>query len=134
MAGALRVRPRVWIGLAVYVGYAVVVFAAQSLADVPYDELGDSGYANRMDMSKAGIYSQLTAESGENLSPESAQYAVDNVTADWTANALATAKLFQETDLAPADIHDYLISETGGQFTQEEADYAMEHLNDEPRT
>jgi membrane protease YdiL (CAAX protease family) len=39
----IRVRPRVWIGLVIYVGYVVTVFAIQSLTGVPYDQLGDSG-------------------------------------------------------------------------------------------
>ena len=43
MVDSLRVRPRVWIGLVVYVGYATVVFSVQRLTGVPYDQLGDSG-------------------------------------------------------------------------------------------
>lgn len=37
-----RVRPRVWIGLAIWVGYLVLVFAVQNLSGIPYDEWGDS--------------------------------------------------------------------------------------------
>ncbi|WP_437385948.1 CPBP family intramembrane glutamic endopeptidase [Plantibacter flavus] len=43
MSAALNVRPRVWIGLAIYVGYLVVVFSIQLLSGVRYDELGKSG-------------------------------------------------------------------------------------------
>jgi membrane protease YdiL (CAAX protease family) len=39
----LRVRPRIWIGLAVYVGYLIVVYAVQAFSGVRYDELGESG-------------------------------------------------------------------------------------------
>jgi len=39
----MKVRPRVWIGLAIYVGYVTVVFLVQQLSGVPYTELGDSG-------------------------------------------------------------------------------------------
>lgn len=38
----LRVRPRVWIGLAIWLGELVVVYAIQSLSGVPYDQWGDS--------------------------------------------------------------------------------------------
>ena len=45
-------------------------------------------YSNMMHMSKQGIYDQLTSEYGEKFSPEAAQYAIDNMQADWNANAL----------------------------------------------
>ncbi|MFF2268610.1 CPBP family intramembrane glutamic endopeptidase [Cellulosimicrobium cellulans] len=38
----LRVRPRVWIGLAVWVGYLVLVYVVQVASGVPYDTWGDS--------------------------------------------------------------------------------------------
>ena len=37
-----RVRPRVWIGLAIWLGYLILVLAVQTLGGVPYDEWGDS--------------------------------------------------------------------------------------------
>jgi membrane protease YdiL (CAAX protease family) len=40
---ALRVRPRVWIGIAVWAGYGILVFVAQRLTGIPYTALGDSG-------------------------------------------------------------------------------------------
>ena len=88
-------------------------------------------YSEMMDMSKAGIYDQLTSEYGGQFSPEAAQYAVDTIQADWNANALASAKSFQETmAMSPEAIRDQLTSEYGSQFTAEEADYAVVHLND----
>ena len=88
-------------------------------------------YANRLDMSKAGIYDQLTSEYGEGMSPESAQYAIDNVEADWEANALASAEYYRdEISLSPAEIRDQLSNEFGGHFTVDEVEYAMEHLDD----
>jgi len=88
-------------------------------------------YAKMMDMSKAGIYDQLTSEYGGQFTAEAGQYAIDNVEADWAANALASAKTYQEQmAMSPAAIHDQLTSEYGGQFTVEEADYAIAHLND----
>ena len=37
-----RVRPRLWIGLAVWAGYLAFVVAVQAAGGVPYDEWGDS--------------------------------------------------------------------------------------------
>jgi Host cell surface-exposed lipoprotein len=88
-------------------------------------------YSGMMNMSKAGLYDQLTSEYGEKFSAEAAQYAIDNVQADWSANALAKAKTYQEQmAMAPAAIRDQLVSEYGEKFTPEEADYAILHLND----
>ncbi|MEJ3405214.1 CPBP family intramembrane glutamic endopeptidase [Rathayibacter sp. YIM 133350] len=43
MTETLKVRPRVWIGLAIYIGYVAIVFLVQRLSGVPYTDLGDSG-------------------------------------------------------------------------------------------
>ncbi|WP_243229633.1 CPBP family intramembrane glutamic endopeptidase [Microbacterium sp. CIAB417] len=40
---AVKVRPRVWIGLAIWLSYAVVVFVVQQLSGVPYTEFGRDG-------------------------------------------------------------------------------------------
>lgn len=90
-----------------------------------------ASYANTMHMSKRGVYDQLVSDYGEKFSAEAAQYAIDNVKADWNANALAKAKNYQNTmNMSPAAIHDQLTSEYGEKFTQTEADYAIQHLND----
>lgn len=89
-----------------------------------------ASYSELMNMSKAGIYDQLTSEYGEQFSPEAAQYAIDTYQGDWNANALAKAKSYQETmSMSPDAIHDQLTSEYGEQFTAEEADYAIKNLN-----
>lgn len=88
-------------------------------------------YANTQHMSKQGLYDQLVSEYGEQFSAKAAKYAINNVKADWSANALATANSYQETQhMSPAAIHDQLTSEYGEQFTKAEADYAIAHLND----
>lgn len=88
-------------------------------------------YANTMHMSKKGVYLQLTSDYGEKFTPEAAQYAVDNVKADWNANALIKAKEYQGTmNMSPAKIRDQLTSSYGEKFTEAEADYAIQHLND----
>ena len=80
-------------------------------------------------MSKQGIFDQLTSEYGGQFTEDEAQYAIDNVDADWKENALESAKVYQEEmAMSPDAIHDQLTSEYGGQFTQEEADYAIENL------
>lgn len=86
-------------------------------------------YSNMMYMSKKGIYDQLVSEYGEQFSEEAAQYAIDNIEADWKENALKKAESYQETmNMSPSAIHDQLTSEYGEQFTAEEADYAIENL------
>lgn len=87
-------------------------------------------YSNTMYMSKIGLYNQLTSEYGEKFSSEAAQYAIDNVNADWNANALEKAKSYQETmSMSPESIRDQLTSEHGENFTQEEADFAIQNLS-----
>ncbi len=86
-------------------------------------------YSDTMYMSKAGLYDQLTSEYGEQFSEEAAEYAIDNVQADWKANALEKAKQYEEQmSMSPSAIHDQLTSDYGEQFTEEEADYAIENL------
>lgn len=88
-------------------------------------------YSGMMSMSKAGVYDQLTSEYGEGFSAEAAQYAIDNVNADWNANALEKARSYQDDmAMSPNAIHEQLTSDYGEQFTQSQADYAIEHLND----
>ena len=79
-------------------------------------------------MSKAGIYKQLTSEYGEKFTAEEAQYAVDNIKANWNENALKKAKSYQEMDMSTNAIYNQLISEYGEGFTPEEAQYAIDHL------
>lgn len=86
-------------------------------------------YSDMMHMSKAGLYDQLTSEYGEKFSAEAAQYAIDNLDADYKANALEKAKTYQEMmAMSPSAIYDQLISEYGEKFTAEEAQYAIDNL------
>lgn len=86
-------------------------------------------YSEIMHMSKQGIYDQLVSEYGGQFSAEAAQYAVDNLQADYKANALEKAKQYQESmAMSPEAIREQLTSEYGERFTQEEADYAVENL------
>ncbi|UWX87170.1 Ltp family lipoprotein (plasmid) [Arthrobacter sp. zg-Y1110] len=86
-------------------------------------------YSDMAYLSKAGLYDQLVSEFGGKFSAEAAQYAVDNVKADFKVNALNQAQTYQDDmALSPEKIRDQLTSEYGGQFTPEEADYAVANL------
>ena len=87
-------------------------------------------YSEIMHMSKAGIYDQLVSEYGEKFSKEAAQYAIDNMEADWNANALEKAKEYRDAmDMSPAAIYDQLISDYGEKFTKKQAQYAIDNLD-----
>ncbi len=86
-------------------------------------------YSKTLHMSKQGIYDQLTSDF-DKFSEEAAQYAIDNLDADYKANALAKAKSYQKTlSLSPEGIRSQLTSEYADKFTQEEADYAVANLD-----
>lgn len=88
-------------------------------------------YSKNMHMSKQGIYNQLTSEYGEKFPADAAQYAIDNMEADWNNNALQKAKSYQNTmNMSKQRIYSQLISEYGEKFTKEEAQYAIDHLDD----
>lgn len=83
-----------------------------------------------MHMSKQAVYDQLVSPAGEKFPPAAAQYAIDNVQADWKANALAKAKSYRDTmNMSTAAIRDQLVSDAGEKFTAAEADYAIANLD-----
>lgn len=101
--------------------------------DIPYEYRAAleraKSYSEIMAMSKQGIYNQLVSEYGDKFSKEAAQYAIDNMEADWNANALAKAKSYSETmNMSKKAIYEQLISEHGELFTEEEAQYAIENV------
>lgn len=110
--------------------------SSSSKPDVPSDYKSAlrkaTSYATTMDMSKAGVYDQLTSDYGEGFSPEASQYAIDNLTdINWNENALAKAKDYQnEMDMSPDSISEQLTSDYGEKFTSDEAAYALQHLSD----
>ncbi len=88
-------------------------------------------YANKMHMSKKAIYNQLISEYGEQFSKEAAQYAIDNLQADWNNNALEKAKTYaNKMHMSKKAIYNQLISEYGEKFTKTEAQYAIDNLED----
>jgi ribosomal protein L17 len=71
----------------------------------------------------------LTSEYGEQFTAEEAQYAVDNLVADYKENALIKAENYSDSlNMSKADIYNQLISEYGEKFTEEEAQYAVDNL------
>ena len=85
-------------------------------------------YSNSLHMSKQGIYNQLTS-SVEGFTKEVAQYAIDNIEADWNKNALEKAKTYQTSmNMSSKAIYNQLISSVEG-FTKSEAQYAIDNLD-----
>ena len=83
-------------------------------------------YSDVLNMSKAKMYEELTAGCG--FTAEEAQYAVDNVKADWKENALKTAKTYEDKSMSKAAMYDQLTSEYVDMFTEEEAQYAVDNI------
>ncbi|MEG0026338.1 MAG: Ltp family lipoprotein [Bacilli bacterium] len=85
-------------------------------------------YSKTMNMSKQGIYNQLTS-SIEGFTEDDAQYAINNIVSDWNSNALAKAKSYSKTmNMSKSAIYNQLTSSIEG-FTTEEAQYAIDHLD-----
>ena len=88
-------------------------------------------YSKMMHMSKQRIYDQLTSEYGEKFDAEAAQYAIDNLNADYNENALKCGENYKKTmHMSKARIYDQLTSENGEKFTSEEAQYAIDNLDE----
>lgn len=86
-------------------------------------------YSDMMHMSKQGIYDQLTSEYGDQFEADAAQYAVDNLDADYNENALKSAEVYyKDMAMSKSAVYDQLISEYGDKFTEEEAQYAVDNL------
>lgn len=86
-------------------------------------------YSKTLNMSKQAIYDQLI--SYEKFNEDAANYAVNNMNADWNANALAKAKTYAKTlDMSKQAIYDQLTSSYGEKFTAEEAQYAIDNLEE----
>lgn len=86
-------------------------------------------YDKSSHMSKERLYHQLTSEYGEKFSAEAAQYAIDNIDADWNKNALITAQNYSDRQhMSKARLYHQLTSEYGEKFTDEEAQYAVDNV------
>ncbi|WP_304159537.1 Ltp family lipoprotein, partial [Fusobacterium ulcerans] len=77
-----------------------------------------------------GLYKQLTSNYGEGFDKDVAQYAVDNVDADWNENALKKAEDYRDTmSMSKSAIYDQLTSSYGEGFTSKQAKYAINNLD-----
>lgn len=86
-------------------------------------------YLNVMPFCKAGLFQQLTSEYGDKFPADAAQYAVDNVGADWNQQALKLAINYRDVlGMSNSAIWDQLVSEYGNQCLPEEADFAIANL------
>lgn len=86
-------------------------------------------YSEIMYMSKSAIHDQLVSEYGEKFSEDAAQYAMDNIEADWNRNALIKAKEYSDMMcMSKKGIYEQLISEYGERFTEAEAQYAVDNV------
>src|SRR5699024_8922583 len=84
-------------------------------------------YSDTMHMSQGAIYNQLTSEFDQ-FPEDAAQYAIDNLEADWNENALKSAESYRDTmEMSNAAIYDQLISQFD-LFTEEQAQYAIDNL------
>lgn len=105
-----------------------------SAPDVPSEYLSAlekaKSYNEFSHMSKQGLYAQLTSEYGEQFSAEAAQYAIDNLDADYMENALLKAESYLEmSGFSKQGLYDQLTSEYGERFTADEAQYAVDNVN-----
>ena len=86
-------------------------------------------YSDYQNMSKQAIFEQLVSEYGEGFPKDAAQYAVDNMEADWNANALKKAETYANTQyMSKQSIYEQLTSSDGEKFTKEQAQYAINNL------
>lgn len=85
-----------------------------------------NSYSKNFHMSKSGVYNQLVSEHGENFPEDAAQYAMENIKADWNENALKKAESYAKNmHMSKKGIYDQLVSEHGENFEESEAQYAI---------
>ena len=86
-------------------------------------------YIDVMAFSKQGLYDQLTSEYAEKYSDEAAQYAIDNVKADYKEEAVEAAQNYLDTmSFSKEGLKDQLTSQYADKYTEEEAQYAIDKV------
>lgn len=86
-------------------------------------------YVDLMPFSYQGLYDQLTSEYADNYPAEAAQYAVDNVEADWNAEAVEAAESYLETmPFSREELIGQLTSDYADKFTVEQATAAVNQV------
>lgn len=88
-------------------------------------------YSKYQYMSEKWIYKQLTSEYWEWFSTEAANYAIENLKADYNYNALMKWKsYFENQNMSKQNVYKQLTSDYWEWFTAEQAQYAIDHLED----
>ena len=86
-------------------------------------------YIDVMAFSKQGLYDQLTSEYADKYSDEAAQYAIDNVKADYKEEAVEAAKNYLDTmSFSKEGLKDQLTSQYADKYTEEEAKYEIDKV------
>ncbi|WP_239724680.1 MULTISPECIES: Ltp family lipoprotein [unclassified Mammaliicoccus] len=87
-------------------------------------------YQEILPMSKAGLFDQLTSSAGDQYPEDAAQYAIDNLKADYKENALKAAENYEDImPMSDSELFDQLTSDAGDKYTNEEAQYAIDNLD-----
>ena len=87
-------------------------------------------YLESSNLSKQGVFDQLTSSYGSQFTPEEAQYAIDHLDVDWKKEALGAAKSYLSTgSFSEQGLLDQLTSSYADEFTPEEARYALENID-----
>lgn len=80
--------------------------------------------------SQARLYDQLTSDYADKYSAEAAQYAIDNIDADWNEEALQAAQNYVDTmPFSRAKLYQQLTSDSADKFTAEQAQYAVDNVH-----
>lgn len=86
-------------------------------------------YCDECHPSKQALFRELAAQCEDEEELRAAEYAAENVNADWKANALVKAVYYRdEAYMEIANIYDRLVSPGGDGFTEQEARYAIDKL------
>lgn len=84
-------------------------------------------YLDFTSFSYQGLYDQLTSEYADSYSPDAAQYAVDNVDADWFQEAVESAESYLDfMPMSETELFNQLTSDYGDKFTSEQAQHAVD--------
>lgn len=87
-------------------------------------------YISFMPFSEKGLFQQLTSEYGDGYPEEAAQYAIDNIEVDYSAQALKSAENYLNLmPMSDSELFDQLTSQHGDGFTSDQAQFAIDNLD-----
>lgn len=97
-------------------GEAALIYAQEELANNHFSE--------------SELKEHLTSPYGEVFAEDAAQYALDNVDADWNAEALEAAESYiRHSHYSYEGLHHQLSSSSADNFSDEQARYAVDHVD-----